>query len=90
MVTTTTEVIRVRGAELVDVIKRLLHEGNVRRIVIRDRRGRTVLEVPVTLGVVAFVAAPIMTAVGTLAALAVDWSIEVERDQSRDREQPTT
>jgi hypothetical protein len=90
MVTTTTEVIRVRGAELVDVIKRLLHEGNVRRIVIRDRRGRTVLEVPVTLGVVAFVAAPIMTAVGTLAALAVDWSIEVERDERRDREQPTT
>ncbi|MEV5408797.1 DUF4342 domain-containing protein [Thermopolyspora sp. NPDC052614] len=80
----TKEEIRVRGAELGDLIRRVIHEGNVRRVIIRDARGRTVLEIPVTLGVVAFVTAPMLTAVGTLAALAIEWTIVIERDEQRD------
>lgn len=78
--TASKEEIRVRGAELTGVIKRVLHEGNVRRVVVKDGRGRTVLEVPVTVGVIAFAVAPVLTAVGALAALAVEWTIQIERD----------
>lgn len=78
--TTTTQKIDVKGGHLVEKVKDLLHEGNVRRIIIKDSDGKTVMEVPVTLGVVGFFVAPTMAAIGTLAALAADYSIEVERD----------
>jgi hypothetical protein len=78
--TTTTQKIDVQGGHLVEKVKDLLHEGNVRRIIIKDSDGKTVMEVPVTLGVVGFFVAPTMAAIGTLAALAADYSIEVERD----------
>ncbi len=78
--TTTTQKIDVKSGHLVEKVKDLLHEGNVRRIIIKDSDGKTVMEVPVTLGVVGFFVAPTMAAIGTLAALAADYSIEVERD----------
>ncbi len=81
--TTTTEQIEVTGGHLVEKIKELVHEGNVRRIIIKDSDGRTVMELPVTVGVVGSVVgvlvAPTMAAIGALAALAADYSIEVER-----------
>ncbi|HEY8371372.1 MAG TPA: DUF4342 domain-containing protein [Pseudonocardiaceae bacterium] len=67
------------GQELVDRIRSLLHEGNVRRLVLRDRKGNTVMEIPVTAGVLIAIAAPALSAVGALAGLAGGWSIQVER-----------
>lgn len=74
------EEIKVSGAKLKEKVKELLHEGNVRRVVIRNPSGRTVLDMPVTAGVVGVALLPLMAAIGTIAALATDFSIAVERD----------
>ncbi|WP_018685269.1 DUF4342 domain-containing protein [Actinokineospora enzanensis] len=68
-----------RGKELVAQVKRIVHEGNVRRIMIKNDQGRTLLQIPVTVGVVAVLAAPIVTALGAIAGLTQNWKIEVER-----------
>ncbi|WP_433678073.1 DUF4342 domain-containing protein [Nocardia sp. CA-119907] len=81
-VTTSTEKVDVKGRHLVERVKELVHEGNVRRIVIKDSDGRPVMEVPVTVGVVGFLLAPTVAAIGALAALAAHYSIEVERETS--------
>ena len=65
---------------MLEEVKRLIHEGNVRRIVIKQG-DRTVVEFPLTLGVVGAVLAPALAAVGAIAALVTDCTIEVERDQ---------
>src|SRR6266540_1004575 len=75
------ETIRLRGQAFVDKVKELIHQGNVRRIVIKNDQGHTVLEIPVTAGVVAAVVAPVVTAIGAIAALANEWSIEVEHHE---------
>ncbi|HEX5506620.1 MAG TPA: DUF4342 domain-containing protein [Thermomicrobiales bacterium] len=75
----TGEAIRVQGEHLLEQVKRLLHEGNVRRIVIRQADGDTVVEFPLTVGVVGAALAPMLAAVGTLAALLTECTIEVER-----------
>lgn len=72
------ERMRVRGRDLVRTVKRLVHEGNVRRIVIRQR-GRTVLAIPVTVGAVGAVLAPYLALLGGVAALASNATIDVER-----------
>ncbi|TQM78745.1 uncharacterized protein DUF4342 [Saccharothrix saharensis] len=64
---------------LADKVKQLVHEGNTRRVVVRNAEGEPVLDIPVTAGVVAAVAAPVVTAVAALAALAGPWSLGVER-----------
>jgi hypothetical protein len=60
-------------------IKEVIHEGNVRRITAKDDQGQTVIEIPVTAGVVAAVVAPVLVAVAALAALASHWKIEINR-----------
>jgi hypothetical protein len=70
---------RVRGDNLVTKIKEIVHEGNVRRIIIKNDEGRTLVEVPLTLGVVGAVLAPVWAAIGALAALAADLRIVVEK-----------
>lgn len=72
------ETIKVEGAQLVDKVRDLIEEGNVRRIVIKQS-DRTIAEFPLTVGVVGAVFAPILAAVGAIAALATDCKIEVER-----------
>jgi hypothetical protein len=72
------EEIHVAGSELVDKVKDLLHQGNIRRIVIKHK-GDTVMELPLTLAAVGVVAAPVLAAVGAFAALATNCSIVVER-----------
>jgi hypothetical protein len=74
-----TSEFRVRGDGLVARVKELIHEGNVTRIIIKNDEGRTLLEIPLTLGVVGAVLAPVWAALGALAALAVDLRIVVER-----------
>jgi hypothetical protein len=72
------ESIRVEGSELLDKVKQVIREGNVRRVVIKQG-DRSVAEFPLTVGVVGTVLAPVLAAVGALAALLTDCSIEVER-----------
>ncbi len=74
------ETTKVQGGELLDRVKQLVREGNVRRIVISQGE-RTVAEFPLTAGVVGAVFAPVLAAVGALAALLTDCSIAVEREQ---------
>jgi hypothetical protein len=76
------ETFSVQGGELLDTVRRVVHEGNVRRIVIRQGE-RTVAEFPLTAGVVGAVIAPVLAAVGALAALLTQCSIAVERSEER-------
>jgi hypothetical protein len=69
---------KVDGGQLLDKVKELVHEGNVRRIVIKQGE-RTVVEFPVTVGAVGILLAPWLAAVGALAAFVTNCSIEVER-----------
>lgn len=77
--TTFKESFKVAGTQLVDAVKKLLHEGNVRRIVIKHGDGRVVAEFPLTVGVVGAVLAPVVAAVGALAAVLTECTLEVER-----------
>jgi hypothetical protein len=74
-----TEELKVQGDVLLGKVKELAHEGNVRRIIIKDSQGKTLIEVPLTLGVVGVLVAPVAAAVGAIAALAAEYSIVVER-----------
>jgi Domain of unknown function (DUF4342) len=74
---TPKETFKIRGELLVAKVKELIRDGNVRRIVVKNDEGHTVIEIPVTAGVIAAVVAPVVTAVGAIAALANDWRIEV-------------
>ena len=77
----TTEEFKVSGQQLVDKVKEIIHEGNIRRIVIKNKEGSTIMEMPVTLGAIGAVFAPILAAVGALAALASDYTIVVEKNE---------
>lgn len=74
----TTEKHTVTGSQLLEYVKKLLHQGNIRRIVI-SQEGRTIAEFPLTIGVVGAVVAPVLAAIGALAALLAECTIEVER-----------
>lgn len=68
---------KVKGEELLKKIKELIHEGNVRKIIIKNEEGKTYLEIPVTIGVVGAIIAPVLAAVGAIAALAANFKIEI-------------
>jgi CBS domain-containing protein len=72
------EEFRVRGEGLVEKVKELVHEGNIRRVLIIDGDGRTLLDIPLTLGVLGALVAPQLAALGALAALVSDATIVVE------------
>jgi len=74
-----TEEFRVSGEELIAKIKELIHEGNIRRIIIKDRDGKVMLEFPLTFGVVGVVLAPTLAAVGAVAALIGEATVVVEK-----------
>jgi hypothetical protein len=73
------EEVKVLGNELADKVKALIHEGNVRRIIIKDEHGHTFVEIPVSVAAVGAVFAPILAAVGALAAMAAKFTIVVEK-----------
>lgn len=74
------EEIKVSGAKLKERLKAIIREGNVRRIILRNADGRTLLDMPLTAGVAGVVLAPFWVAVGTVVALATEFTIVVERD----------
>ncbi len=75
------EEIRVLGNDLVDKVKALIHEGNVRRIIIKNEQGHTFMEIPVTVAAVGIVLAPVLAAVGALAAMAAHFTVVVEKNE---------
>jgi len=77
----TSEEFKVDGEELLKKVKELIREGNVRRIIIKGKDKRTLLEIPLTFGVVGIVLAPVLAAVGAVAALVTECTIVVERNE---------
>lgn len=75
----TTEEFTVNGEELLAKVKSLINEGNIRRIIIKDAEDKTLVEFPVTIGVVGALFAPVLAAVGAIAALVTKCTIIVER-----------
>lgn len=73
------EEFKVRGQDLVDKVKTILHEGNVRRIILKDEKGHTFLEIPLTVAAVGVVAAPLLAGLGAIAALVSNFTLVVER-----------
>ncbi len=73
------EEFRIEGEKLISKIKELIHEGNIRRIIIKDREGKTVLEIPMTFGVVGALIAPQLAAIGAIAALLTEATLVVEK-----------
>jgi hypothetical protein len=78
---TRTEEFQVNGDLLVAKVKELVHEGNIRRIIIKDEEGKTLIEVPLTLGVVGAVLLPVWAALGAIAALVTSCTIVVEKEE---------
>jgi len=74
-----TEEHKVSGDDLLAKVKELVHEGNIRRIIIKNEEGKTLIEVPLTLGVVGAVLLPVLAAIGAIAALVTDCTIVVEK-----------
>lgn len=68
---------KVSGDELIKKIKQLIHEGNIRRIIIKDDEGNTFVEIPLTVGIIGTALVPVWAALGALAALVSNFTIEV-------------
>jgi uncharacterized protein DUF4342 len=85
----TTE-FTINGDEVVAKVKELIHEGNVRRIIIKNEEGRTMLEVPLAIGVIGVAFMPVLAAIGAAAALATRCTIVVERDEAPPQEPAAT
>ncbi len=81
---TAWETIKVQGGQVVEQLKKLVHEGNVRRVRVKQK-GRTVAEFPLTVGLVGVLGAPVLAAIGALVAVLADCSIEVEREREAKR-----
>jgi len=78
---TKTEEFRLNGGEILNKVKEIIHQGNARRIILKDEHGKTFLEIPLTVGVVGAIVAPILAAVGAVAALASNLTIIVEKTE---------
>jgi hypothetical protein len=76
---TYTEEFEVNGEELLGKIKALAHEGNIRRVIIRNESGRTLIDIPLTFGVVGALLLPQLAAIGAIAALLSHGTILVEK-----------
>lgn len=74
-----TEKISISADNLIEKVKELIHEGNVTRIIIKDDKGRVLLEMPATIGVIGAFLVPWLAALGAIAALATNCTMVVER-----------
>ena len=78
-----TEEFKVSGEALLAKIKELVHEGNIRRIIIKNEEDQTLIEIPLTLGVVGVILAPVWAAIGAIAALAAKLTLVVEKVEEK-------
>lgn len=76
-----TEEFSVNGEQLLAKVKELLREGNIRRVIIKDKSGKVLVEFPLTIGVVGAVLAPTLAAVGAVAAFVSEATIVVEKTE---------
>ena len=76
---TVSEEFSVAADDLVRKVKELIHEGNITRIIVQNEEGKTLLEIPATVGVIGAVLAPWMAALGVIAALVTRCNLIVER-----------
>src|SRR5689334_3098164 len=79
---TQYEEFKVQAKDLVEKVKALVHEGNVRRIILKDDKGNTFIEIPLTIGVVTALAVPVLAGLGAIAALVANFTIGVERAEA--------
>lgn len=86
MMSQRTEEFKISGDDIMVKLKKLVNEGNVRKIMIKDKQGKTIAEFPLTIGVVGVLVVPVLAAVGAIVALATDCVIGVEREvEKRDK-----
>jgi hypothetical protein len=74
-----TEEFKLNGDEILNKLKELLHQGNIRRIILKDESGKTFMEIPLTVGVVGAIVIPVWAAIGAIAALVSKLTIVVEK-----------
>jgi len=79
---TRTETFRIDGGKVLDMIKDLIHQGNIRRITLKNEEGKTLIEIPLTLGLVGAALLPVFAAVGALAAIVTRMVIVVEKTET--------
>lgn len=75
------EEFKIQGDELLTKVKELIQEGNVRRVTIKNSEGKTLIEVPLTIGVVGALIAPVAAAIGAVAALVTECTVSVTREE---------
>jgi hypothetical protein len=73
------EYLEVRGGQVIDAVRKLIYEGNIRKVIVK-RDGQVIAEFPLTFGVVGVAVAPALAAIGAIAALVTDCAIDVERE----------
>ena len=76
-----TEEFKLEGGKVLDKIKELIHQGNIRRIILKTEEGKTLIEIPLTVGLVGAALLPILAAVGALAAVVTRMVILVEKTE---------
>lgn len=76
-----TEEFKVEGEKLLAKIKELIHEGNIRKVIIKDKEGKTMMEIPMTFGVMGALIAPQLAAIGAIAALLTEATVVVEKSE---------
>jgi Domain of unknown function (DUF4342) len=77
------EEFQIKGRDLVEKVRELIHEGNVQRIIVKDEHGNTFLEIPVTVAAVGVLLAPLLAAVGAISALVAKFTIVVVRNEPK-------
>jgi hypothetical protein len=77
---------KVHAKDLLDKIEELIKEGNVRRIIIKDADGKPYLEIPLTIGVIGAIAAPVVTAIGALAGVVANFTVEIINKEAENTE----
>ena len=80
---------KVHGDELLKKVKELVREGNVRKIIIKDEKGKEYLHIPVNVGIIGAIFAPVLVAVGAIAAMASCFTIEVVRKEKSEKPKTT-
>jgi hypothetical protein len=78
---TRTEEFKVNGTEIIQKLREILHQGNVRRIILKSEEGKTFMEIPLTVGLVGALIAPVWAAIGAIAALVSKLTIVVEKTE---------
>ena len=78
--TKRTEEFKVSGEDLLKEVKNIIAKGNVRKIIIKNKDGKVIIEIPLTIGVVGVVSAPALAAIGAIAALVTECTLIVERE----------